>query len=222
MHSLPLRSHATEGSWNFLKFLSIDSTRRLHTHTHTKYSTLTVPSHIHETVWNTRPGTFFPGTFFPETFTGIFFLGKLFRGSFFPGFIVYAHILNKISYRPTGDFFHKLNHFSSSLKKLCFREKKFQQSNHNPLIVTIFMTIDVRFVILWDLNFLKNSNFRKIWAIVLKLPRNILCRSRNLGNEFGQNRLKRLSFFRFCSFWEFSQKWSNLGKFRFIELKFCA
>ena len=40
------------------------------------------------------------------------------------------------------------------------------------------MTIDARFVILWNMNFLKkrrgSSNFRKIRAIVLKLHTNIL------------------------------------------------
>ena len=63
------------------------------------------------------------------------------------------------------------------------------------------MTIDVRFVILWDFDFLKkgsgSSNFRKIRAIVLELHTNILNRSRNFGIEFGQNRLKRSIFFRF-------------------------
>ena len=59
------------------------------------------------------------------------------------------------------------------------------------------------------LNFLKkgrgSSNFRKIRAIVLKLYINILYPSRNLGIEFGQNRLKHSNFFRFWIFWEFSQ-----------------
>ena len=72
-----------------------------------------------------------------------------------------------------------------------------------PFIVTIFMTIDARFVILWIIwilvNFLKkgrgSSNFRKIRAIVLKLHTNILYRSKNFGIEFGQNRLWRSNFF---------------------------
>ena len=63
------------------------------------------------------------------------------------------------------------------------------------------MTIDARFVILWDFNFLQiargSSNSRKIQGIVVKLHTNILYRSRNFGIEFGQNRLKRLNFFRF-------------------------
>ena len=63
------------------------------------------------------------------------------------------------------------------------------------------MTFDARFVILWELNFLKkgrgSSNFRKIRAIVLKLHTNILHPPRNFGIEFGQNRLKRSNFFRF-------------------------
>ena len=74
--------------------------------------------------------------------------------------------------------------------------------------MTIFMTIDDRFVILWDFEFFEkgrgSSNFRKIRAMVLKLHTNILHPSRNFGIEFGQNRL------------------SNSGIFRFIELKFCG
>ena len=84
-----------------------------------------------------------------------------------------------------------------------------QWSNHNPLIVTIFMTIDARFVILWNFEFFEkqhgSSNFRKIRAIVLKLHTSILHPSRNFGNEFGQNRLKRSNFFRFWIVWEFFQ-----------------
>ena len=63
------------------------------------------------------------------------------------------------------------------------------------------MTIDARFVILWDFEFFKkrrgSSNFRKIRAIVLKPHTNILYRSRNFSIEFGQNRLERSNFFRF-------------------------
>ena len=84
-----------------------------------------------------------------------------------------------------------------------------QWSYHNPLIVTIFMTIDAWFVILWDFEFLKkgrgSSNVRKIRAIVLKLHTNKLHPSRNFGIEFGQNRLKRSNFFRLWIFWEFFQ-----------------
>ena len=57
-----------------------------------------------------------------------------------------------------------------------------------------------------------NSNFRKVRVIVLKLHTNIwhpsidVIRSlRTFGIEFGQNRLKRLNFFRFWIFWEFFQ-----------------
>ena len=82
-----------------------------------------------------------------------------------------------------------------------------QWSKQNPLIVTIFMTIDARLWFYGILNFLKkgrgSSNFRKIRAIVLKLHTNILHPSRNFGIEFGQNRLKRSNFFRFWIFWEF-------------------
>ena len=51
------------------------------------------------------------------------------------------------------------------------------------------MTIDARFVILWDFEFFEtregSSNLRKIRAIVLKIHKNILYRSRNFGIEFG-------------------------------------
>ena len=84
-----------------------------------------------------------------------------------------------------------------------------QWSNHNPFIVTIFMTIDADLWFYGILNFLKkgrgSSNFRKIRAIVLKLDTNILHPSRNFGIEFGQNRLKRSNFFRFWIFSEFFQ-----------------
>ena len=83
-----------------------------------------------------------------------------------------------------------------------------QWSNPYPLIVTIFMTIDGRFVIVWELKFLKkgrgSSNFRKIRAIVLKLHTNIIHPSRTFGIEFGQNRLKRSIFFWFYIFVKFS------------------
>ena len=76
------------------------------------------------------------------------------------------------------------------------------------------MTIDARFVILWDFKFFEkgrgSSNYRKIRAIVLKLNTNILHPSRNFGIEFGQNRLRIFP------------KLSNSGKFQFIELNFCA
>ena len=53
-------------------------------------------------------------------------------------------------------------------------------------------------------NFLKNvcgiSNFRKIWAFVLKLHTNIVHRSRTFGIKFGQNRLERFNFLRFWIF----------------------
>ena len=66
------------------------------------------------------------------------------------------------------------------------------------------MTIDARFVILWDFEFFEkgrgSSNFRKIRAIVLKLHTNILHPSRNFGIEFGQNRLNHSNFFKFSIF----------------------
>ena len=93
-----------------------------------------------------------------------------------------------------------------------------QWSNHNPLIVTIFMTIDAGFVILWDFEFFRkkgcgSSNFRKIQAIFLKLHTNTLYRSRNFGIEFGTNPLKRSKFFKFWIFREFS--WNRLSQANF-------
>ena len=57
-------------------------------------------------------------------------------------------------------------------------------------------------------------NFRKTRAIVLKLHTNILYRSRNVGIEFGQNRLV-FKFFQILNFLRIFSKLSNLGKFRF-------
>ena len=84
------------------------------------------------------------------------------------------------------------------------------------------MTIDARFVILWDFGFFENgrdsSNFRKIRGIVLKLHTNILHPSRSFGIEFGQN--EAFKFFRILNFLRIFSKLSNSGKFPFIELKF--
>ena len=53
------------------------------------------------------------------------------------------------------------------------------------------MTIDVRFVELWNVDFFEkgrgSSHVCKIRAIILKLHTNILYQSRNFGIEFGQN-----------------------------------
>ena len=93
--------------------------------------------------------------------------------------------------------------------KISIKNLVYQWSNHNLLIVSIFMTINARFVILWEFEFFEkgrdSSNFRKIRPIVLKLHTNILNPSRNFGIEFGQNRSKRSNFFRFWIFWKFSQ-----------------
>ena len=55
------------------------------------------------------------------------------------------------------------------------------------------------------LDFLKNvygsSNFRKIWAIVQKMHRNIIHRSRTYDIEFDQNRLKRRNCLKLLIFW---------------------
>ena len=53
------------------------------------------------------------------------------------------------------------------------------------------MTIDARFVLLWDFEFFEKQ------AIVLKLHTNILHPSRNFDIELGQNRFKRSKFVRF-------------------------
>ena len=60
-----------------------------------------------------------------------------------------------------------------------------QWSNHIPLILTFLMTIDAQSEILIS-NFLKNvcGNFRKNWAIVLKLYTKIIHRSRTFNIEF--------------------------------------
>ena len=61
--------------------------------------------------------------------------------------------------------------------------------------------VDTSLARLLSENFLKkgrgSSIFRKIRTMVLKLRTNILHPSRNVGIEFGQNRLKRSNFFRF-------------------------
>ena len=100
-----------------------------------------------------------------------------------------------------------------------------QWSNHNPKIMTIFMTIDARFVIFWDFEFKKkwrgSSNFCKIRAVILKQHTNILYhRSRNFGIEFGQNLFKRSNFFRFSIFWEFSQNCPTEANFDFSSWNF--
>ena len=94
-----------------------------------------------------------------------------------------------------------------------------QWSNHNPLIVTIFMIILMRDLWFYGiLNFLKkgrsSSNFRKIRAIVLKLHTNILYRSRNFGIEFSQNRLRRSNLF----YIEFFENFLNIVYLRQISI----
>ena len=81
-----------------------------------------------------------------------------------------------------------------------------QWSSHNRLIVTIFMTIDARFVILWDFlnNVYGSSNFRKILVIVIKLHTNIIYRLMTFRIKFRQNRLKRSNFLWFWIFWKFA------------------
>ena len=63
-------------------------------------------------------------------------------------------------------------------------------SSHAPSIVTIFTQIDAQLKILWNLKFFKNvrssSNFREIWAIVLKMHPNIIYQWRIFGIEFYQ------------------------------------
>ena len=90
-----------------------------------------------------------------------------------------------------------------------------------PSIVTIFMQIDAQSKILWNLNFLKNhygcSNFRKIWAIVLKMRTNIIHRSRTFDIEFYQNRLKRWNF---SKFWIFSLNCVTCANFELLSSKF--
>ena len=74
------------------------------------------------------------------------------------------------------------------------------------------------------LNFLKNvcgsSNFRKIWAIVLKIHTNIINRSRTFGIEFAQNRLKRSNFLRFWIFFKFPVNCVTCANFELLSSKF--
>ena len=77
---------------------------------------------------------------------------------------------------------------------------------------------------LWNFEFLKkvcgSSNFRKIWAIVLKMHTNIIHRSRTFGIEFDQNRLKRSNFLRCWIFWKFSLNCVTCANFELWSSKF--
>ena len=90
--------------------------------------------------------------------------------------------------------------------------------------VYVCMCVCARLRILWDFEFFENvfgnSNFRKIWAIVLKLQINIIHRSRIFGIEFGQNRLERSNFLRFLIFRKFSLNFLTCANFELISLKF--
>ena len=74
------------------------------------------------------------------------------------------------------------------------------------------------------LNFLKNvrsnSNFREIWAIVLKLHLNIIYQSRIFGTEFYNNRLKCSNFLRFFIFQKFALTCLTCANFELSSLNF--
>ena len=80
----------------------------------------------------------------------------------------------------------------------------------------------------WDFmtlsNFLKNvsgsSNFRKIWAIVLKLHTDIIHRSRIFGIDFGLNQLERSNFFKSRIFWKCSLSCVTCANFKLLSSKF--
>ena len=73
-------------------------------------------------------------------------------------------------------------------------------------------------------NVLKNVcgrfNFRKMWAISLKMHTNIIHRLRTFGIEFEQNRLKRSNFLRFWIFWKFSLNCVTYANFELLSSKF--
>ena len=69
-----------------------------------------------------------------------------------------------------------------------------QRSSDNTSIVTIFKTIDGRFIVLWDFDCFEicgSTNFHEAQVIVLKPHTNIIYLAKTFGLEFGQNRLKR-------------------------------
>ena len=70
-------------------------------------------------------------------------------------------------------------------------------------------------------NFLKNvcgsSNFRKIWAIVLKLHINVIHWTRIFSIKFGQNRLERPNFLRF---WKFPLNCVTCANFELLSSKY--
>ena len=114
--------------------------------------------------------------------------------------------------------------FSTFETPITHKRLEISKWNHNPLIVTIFMTIETDLWFYGILNFLKkgrgSSNFHKIRAIVLKLYTNILHQSRNFAIEFGQNRLKHSNFFRFGIFWEFFQNCLTQANFDWSSWNF--
>ena len=78
-----------------------------------------------------------------------------------------------------------------------------------------------KFYGIWNfLNVCGSADFRKIWAIVLKMHTNIIHRWRTFGFEFDQNRLKCLSFLRFWIFWKFSLSCVTCANFELLNSKF--
>ena len=85
------------------------------------------------------------------------------------------------------------------------------------------MQIDAQSEILWDFEFFEkcgSSNFRKIWAIVLKFHTNIIHRSRTFGIIYGQNRLERSNFLRFWICWKFSLNCVTCANFELLSSKY--
>ena len=71
-------------------------------------------------------------------------------------------------------------------------------------------------------NCLKNvyGNFRKIWAVILKLNTIIIYRSRTFSIEFGQYRLERSNFLRFWIFWIFLPNYLTSANFELSRSDF--
>ena len=92
-----------------------------------------------------------------------------------------------------------------------------QWSSHAPLIVEILIQINAQSEILWDLGFFEkclwynSSDFRKFWAIVLKMHTNII-------HRIWPKSITAFKFFEILNFLNFSLN----CKLRVIELKICV
>ena len=99
------------------------------------------------------------------------------------------------------------NHYNSQTS-WDVKLKSGTSGNPTPSIMTIFickLMLDLKFYGVSNIleNSCGSSNFRKIWAIPLKLHTNIIYRSSTFVIEFGQNWLEHLNFLRFWIFSKF-------------------